>query len=577
MLDFHPVIYCTIDRNEDFNYINATTAELLGYQPYELVGTPFLSLVAEQDRERTRQIVQHLRNGEFVDRFVNRYHRKDGSLLTLSWSSQWDAEEQLLYGIGHPVPSHQAADELQQTFARKLKQNNQQVLETFDRITDGFVSLDEQWRFIYLNKAAEKCLGVSREGLLAQTIWEAFPSVVGSVFEQEYKRCYEQQVQVQFEAYYPQPLNKIFEVNAYPSPTGISVFFKDITMRKKAEEELGRLSFIVQQTDNLVILCDSDGRIKWVNEAFQKKTEYTLFEVLGYRPGDVLAGPATDAKAIERARNQYRNGKAFQEELLYYTKTQKALWVQVTGQPILDSAGNVREVFSIQVDVTEKKRLEEQLNREQEANQRKITAAVLHAQEQERSEIGKELHDNINQLLTTVKLYLEISLSPEMSRQALIEKSIQLIQASISEIRSLSKRLSAPTMENVTLYGSLKELCANVAATNQFRIRLDAAGLEELEVKEALHLALYRILQEHLTNILKHAAAQNVAVTLEQVNGELVVKVTDDGKGFDMNKKRSGMGITNMITRAESLHGKLWMSSQPGKGTELQLRFPLDV
>jgi PAS domain S-box-containing protein len=575
MLDFHPVIYCVIDREARFSYVNKTASDILGYKPQELTGSPFLNFVIEQDRDRTLSILHQLQQGQMVDKFENQYYHKNGSIVTLSWSSQWDKKEQVLLSIGHPVSQEDKVKQLQQAFSQKLKHYNTKLSETFDRITDGFCTFDEEWRFIYVNKATEDILQKSKEELLAQVLWDVFPKAIGTNIEHEYKRCFEQQVQVRFEAFYGQPLDKWFEISAHPSVAGISVFFRDITERKRGEEEMNRFSLIVKHTDNLVMVCDSEGKIKWVNDAFTKKTGYSLIELQGHRAGDILSGPETDKQVLDRVRTQYNKGEPFNEVILFYTKTNEKLWIHATGRITYDAEGNPKELFSIQTDITERKRLEEQLIQEKEARQRRETAAVIQTQEQERSRIGRELHDNVNQLLTTVKLYLEMSLNLEIGRDEITKKSILLVQNSISEIRNLSKQLSAPTIGKITLSESVNDLCENIAATNKFTIHLNSSGIDDLEASQDLHLAVYRILQEHFTNVLRHSNAKNVHITLDCLEDELTLFITDDGEGFDPKQKRNGIGIHNMISRAESINGKLTITSEPGKGCVLQAQFPL--
>ena len=226
-------------------------------------------------------------------------------------------------------------------------------------------------------------------------------------------------------------------------------------------------------------------------------------------------------------------------------------------------------------DITERKQLE----RELEAQRRRTTAAVLQAQEQERQEIGKELHDNINQILTTVKLYLEVSLSPGMDRDELTHKSIELLQDSINEIRCLSKRLASPAIEAETLSlpHSLKALVDHIAATNRFKVILDTTALTNRVISKEVHLAVYRIVQEQLTNVLKHAEAGTVSIVFQIENENLIMTLTDDGKGFDRRQSHSGIGIANMEARAKKLRGTLKIISKPGKGCRLILQLPVEA
>jgi signal transduction histidine kinase len=152
---------------------------------------------------------------------------------------------------------------------------------------------------------------------------------------------------------------------------------------------------------------------------------------------------------------------------------------------------------------------------------------------------------------------------------------VQLLQASINEIRSLSRRLSAPSLGKIKLYESVKELTQSVADTGRLVIRLDLDAIEELEVDQELHITVYRIIQEQLTNILKHADASEVHVMMDFVDDTLILSIEDNGKGFTLQEKSKGMGITNMITRAESIHGSICIDTNPGKGCRLLAKFPM--
>jgi len=140
----------------------------------------------------------------------------------------------------------------------------------------------------------------------------------------------------------------------------------------------------------------------------------------------------------------------------------------------------------------------------------------------------------------------------------------------------LSKRLSAPSLGSIKLRDSVQELIDSISATNKIAIDMDTANIKDLEVNQELHLAIFRILQEHITNILRHAGARHVHISFDFVDGDLTLKVIDDGKGFDTSIKRNGIGIANMTTRAESLKGSLVLNSAPGLGCVLIVRFPFE-
>jgi signal transduction histidine kinase len=157
----------------------------------------------------------------------------------------------------------------------------------------------------------------------------------------------------------------------------------------------------------------------------------------------------------------------------------------------------------------------------------------------------------------------------------MMDKSITLMQTAIDEIRKLSRQLSVSFDSTTALDDVLKELIETVAASSQLTITFHNETLTTPCENEQIKLAAYRILQEHLTNVVKHAEAKHVEVILRQSQDKLILVVVDEGKGFDTAKKAEGIGLRNMRSRAESLKGIFSIDSQPGKGSTLFVQLPL--
>jgi PAS domain S-box-containing protein len=452
---------------------------------------------------------------------------------------------------------------------------NTDVTDILERITDGFYALNNDWQITYWNREAEQMLGKTRQEVLGRTIWESFPDAVHLNFYGLYHKALTEQKPVYFEGYYP-PRNIWAEMSIYPSTNGLSVFFKNITARKETEEELHKLSVIVTRSTNAVLILNMDKQISWVNEAFSTITGFSFEEALGNRPAQLITGPDTDMDMIEELHKSWDDGKMFTCETVFYHKSGKKNYLDLSCQPIIDLDGTVKQFFIIMKDITEKKKLEDQLNHEKEESRKLITVAAIQAQEHERSQIGKELHDNVNQVLTTVKLYSELCRDGIANSHELLDKSILLLNDSIQEIRSLSNRLSAPSIGKLRLKDSIKDLVETIAATKKLSIRLHTINIGRLNASPELHLSIYRILQEHLTNILKHSSAQSAEVLIKKINNNILITVSDDGKGFDVKKKKKGIGIINMTSRAENLNGTLEIISKPGKGCKLIVNLPVN-
>jgi len=249
------------------------------------------------------------------------------------------------------------------------------------------------------------------------------------------------------------------------------------------------------------------------------------------------------------------------------------IWLEALAINLIEES-HIEGIVINARNVTERKRLQEQLAQEQKNRQRAITSAVIKAQECERSQLGQELHDNVNQVLTTVKLYNEMLFDGIGDPNDIIQKSIHHLQSCINEIRSISKRLSAPTLGKISLKDSIKELVDSINLTRRLQINFEVTVLEKRVVPQDLHLTIYRIIQEQLNNVIKYAHAGNVFIHIHNSDNGLLLKVEDDGKVFNVKAKRNGIGITNMETRAENMNGKLEIISAPGKGCKLVAKFP---
>jgi two-component system sensor histidine kinase UhpB len=185
----------------------------------------------------------------------------------------------------------------------------------------------------------------------------------------------------------------------------------------------------------------------------------------------------------------------------------------------------------------EKKETEARLTRQIVLQQKLIAETGIQAQEQEREEIGKELHDNINQILATSKLYLEHAIRTENLQSELLQKSLENIMLAIEQIRQLSHSLTAPSLGNVTLVSALKELIGNISLAKSLQLELRIKNFDEKYLNKEIKLMFYRIVQEQINNILKHSKAKIAIVQLSTTTDQHVLMVKDDGIGFDTNEK----------------------------------------
>lgn len=222
----------------------------------------------------------------------------------------------------------------------------------------------------------------------------------------------------------------------------------------------------------------------------------------------------------------------------------------------------------------ERRRLEMELIRQEWNKQKMLAQAAVDAQEKERADIGKELHDNISQMLTSTKLFLDILKTK--TDDELVDRSIKNINAIIQEVRSLSRSLVPSSISDLGLIASMTDLFENIRAANVLEVEFYPDNETDKLLSPNSKLTLYRIVQEQINNIIKHAQAKQVFVELFPENGHIELIIADDGIGFDPETIKKGMGLKNMRSRAELLSGKIDISSTPGKGSKVKVVLPIN-
>jgi PAS domain S-box-containing protein len=258
------------------------------------------------------------------------------------------------------------------------------------------------------------------------------------------------------------------------------------------------------------------------------------------------------------------NNQTVHRKTKHFTKSGQMLDVEIQATFIVINNKKYRMV--IITDVTEKKRVDQQ-----------ITKAIIKTQENERYEIGAELHDNICQILASTHISLGVlSKSVDTRGMDLFNQCRDYISLATQEIRNLSHRLAPAFFNDSTLEEAFDILLKNINVENKYDISIYFdPSIEKLNINRDLQLNLYRILQEQLRNILKYAHCKRIEVDLLQYNNYLKMRVSDDGVGFDVNGVKGGIGISNMRRRTELFEGKFDLVSSPGEGCQLIISIPL--
>lgn len=230
-----------------------------------------------------------------------------------------------------------------------------------------------------------------------------------------------------------------------------------------------------------------------------------------------------------------------------------------------------RRIFRKQV------RLQQELNEQRIRYKNDLAQEVFNAQEAERKKLGEELHDNINQLLGVVKLYIEHAQMNPAAKDEMLKKSAEYLKQVINEIRGLSRSLISPTLSDIGLIESINEMKENLQQARMIQIDVHHDGFSEKLLSDVQKMMVYRIMQEQLNNILKHSRAEHVDIALRQCGEKVHIVISDDGVGFDVTTKTNGLGLRNIRHRLELLNGSMYVESAPERGCRLEAEFEVQA
>ena len=367
----------------------------------------------------------------------------------------------------------------------------------------------------------------------------------------------------------------IFDAKDTP-PSAVVVSFSDISERKRAEDALRTRSRAVEQSPASIVITDCDGNIEYVNPRFEEVTGYAMAEVIGRNPR-ILKSGMTPAETYEELWKAISAGGEWRGELCNRRKSGEPFWESAGISGLKDESGKISHYIAVKDDITERKRTEQAL---QESSERvsALTRRLIEVQEEQSRQLARELHDEIGQVLSAVRLNLKLierEDSQGLHREALAE-GLMVIERAISQVRGMSLRLRPPVLDELGILSALRWLVRRQAPQQGLRIRLEAVP-EDIALPRNVAEVCYRIVQEGLTNVAKHAEASEVLIRLERTGGRVRVTVRDNGRGFDAASVRAagGLGLLGMEERVKLVGGTLQVESRPGGGTEVRAEMEL--
>ncbi len=371
-----------------------------------------------------------------------------------------------------------------------------------------------------------------------------------------------------------------------PFIQGMVIYFHDNTLNKKANDALKesefRLRTLIRDIQVGVVLLDKDSNVLLSNRAINEMFLVTEEEIQGKNIYSYTSD-ITDEDGVQFTLKNCPVHKAIKYKTqvndvvmgVNRPKGGDKIWIMMNADPILDNEGNLVQVICSIKDISERKKLENKLLVEQISHQKQLTQASIDGQERERREIGKELHDNFGQQLTTIKLFLDMAKSTaDDSTNEMISMALKGISDVINGMRQMSRNIMPPTLGDLGLIDSVFDLIETINRTQAINIEFDFFDFQETYLSENKQLMTFRIIQEQLNNIIKHAQAENVSIKLYNNEYETFLEITDDGKGFDIKTVKKGLGLANIRNRAEIFSGTVTINTSPGHGCQLIVYVP---
>ena len=485
---------------------------------------------------------------------------------------------------------------------RESEGRHRTILES---ITDAFFALDREWRFTYVNRQAESLLGRGRGDLLGRSLWVEYPDTLGNVIERNYRRAMGEGVTVEFDEFYP-PHDRWYENHLYPSPDGLSVYFRDITDRKRAEadrdllvekvdEERRHLQALIESSPDCIKELDLGGRLVAVSGNGQKLLEIRdLCDFLDKPWLDFW--PGGEREMAERALSRALAGGVGSFEGFCPTAAGTPKWWDVVVTPILDHEGKPHRLLSVSRDITDRRRHQEERDRllaEAEAANRAKTQFL--------AVLSHELRTPLNPILLAASSMLDRPCEPEEIRPTLemIRQNVKLQARLIDDLLDVMRIVQGkmPLQWGVAdchaLIGQSVEICRSEFLGKAQELVLDLAAEDHHVNADSARL------QQVLWNLVRNAVkftpeGGRIAVrTRNEDNGEghVVVEVADTGIGIEphvlptifdpfqqgettITRRFGGLGLGLAICKGvvDAHGGTLAVDSEgPGRGTTFRV------
>ncbi len=455
-----------------------------------------------------------------------------------------------------------------------------------DTLRTGYFTVDATWVVLNWNRAAEIMLKVAAKDIVGQDLWSKFSGIIPTELLSIHQRGFQKDVHVHFQEYWGE-LGGWFDVITYHCDNTFSVSFK--SNRAQAELPEGPVQRLKVLTELYRFVTEITNDCLWEWNLLAKNIFWIdggHKRVFGYQVENALVPqifweslihPDDKEHVLEALRQIMATGTSSHWEVEYRFKTNDGNYLHVhdRGHIIYNEDGKISRIIGATNDVSEKILLEKKLGRERLAKQREITDAVLRSQEKEREIIATELNENLNQLLVTAKWNIQLAQSDSAKADICLDNAVEYLNKVIGEIKRIYKTLVIPDKAIFGLFGNVKKLIEDLGKNYPVIFKFNEGGIDEEEdLPENMQHDIFRIIQEQLNNIIKHAHAENACIDLKKLQNKIILTISDDGIGSKPGTEKKTVGLINIRSRVELYDGTLTIASKTGEGYNLKVVLP---
>ena len=556
------------------SYVNQQMAEMLGYESAEIVGRSVFDFYFPEDVEQKKEVLKRRKEG-LREQIEERVRRRDGSELWVRMAvipvfkdnGGFDGALAMVSDI----TERKRAEESLRLFRALIDESND-AIEVID---------PETMRFLDVNQKACRELGYSRDELLSLRVSDIDPTLNASLYSRLQKEIGESGC-VLFETVYRRKDGSTYPVEINLKRVQLERLYwvnvvRDTTERKRLEETLRQKGTDLAEAQRLSRI----GSWQWDPETDTVIWSDELYRIAGRDPN----GPAVSYRqhselytleSWERLRHVVddarQTGNDYELDLEMILPDGTTKWVTGRGESQRDASGRVVRLRGTIQDITERKLAEKSL-----AN---VSKRLIEAQEQERTRIARDLHDDIGQRLALLAIELEhLQASSDLPAEIASRMSNMRDETCkiCDDVQSLSHELHSNKLEYLGVSGAMNAFCQEFSEHHKAEIDFEAHDLPG-HVPQDISLCLFRVLQEAVRNSAKHSGARQYEVQLWGTSSEIHLTVRDSGSGFDSQRAREsrGLGLVSMEERLRLLQGTLSIESQPQLGTTIHARVPFN-